>query len=158
MLITQFVDEDFINYKAPCMFIGMPSCSMKCEVDGKFICQNRKLLEEPNHEVTSTDLILRYISNPITSAIVFGGLEPLDSFDDLVHFIMAFRYQSDDPVIIYTGYNEDEVKDKIEQLSEYSNIIVKFGRYIPGQTPHYDEVLGVNLASNNQYAVKISRQ
>ena len=158
MLIKQFVDEDFINYKVPCMFIGMPNCSMKCESEGNFICQNRKLLEEQSKEVTATDLILRYISNPITSAIVFGGLEPLDSFDDLIHFIMAFRYQSDDPVIIYTGYNEDEVKDKIEQLSEYSNIIVKFGRYIPGQTSHHDEVLGVNLASNNQYAVKISRQ
>lgn len=158
MLIKQFVDEDFINYKVPCMFIGMPNCSMKCESEGNFICQNRKLLEEPSKEVTATDLILRYISNPITGAIVFGGLEPLDSFDDLIHFIMAFRYECNDPVIIYTGYNEDEVKDKIEQLSEYSNIIVKFGRYIPGQTPHYDEVLGVYLASNNQHAVRISRQ
>ena len=31
-------------------------------------------------------------------------------------------------------------------------IIVKFGRFRPNQEPHYDEVLGVNLISDNQYA------
>ena len=38
----------------------------------------------------------------------------------------------------------------------YSNIIIKFGRFIPNREPHFDEVLGVNLASNNQYAKRIS--
>ena len=38
----------------------------------------------------------------------------------------------------------------------FRNIIVKFGRFIPDQESHYDEVLGVNLASNNQYAKKLS--
>ena len=37
----------------------------------------------------------------------------------------------------------------------FTNIIIKFGRYIPNQKPHYDEVLGVNLASDNQYAERI---
>lgn len=46
--------------------------------------------------------------------------------------------------------------DKFHVLSEYKNIVVKFGRYIPGQEKHYDEVLGVYLASDNQYAEKIS--
>jgi hypothetical protein len=40
-------------------------------------------------------------------------------------------------------------------LWDYKNIIIKYGRYIPNQTPHYDEVLGVYLASDNQYAVRI---
>lgn len=39
---------------------------------------------------------------------------------------------------------------------KWKNIIVKFGRFIPNQHPHYDEVLGINLASDNQYAEKIS--
>ena len=38
----------------------------------------------------------------------------------------------------------------------FKNIIIKFGRYIPNQQAHYDDILGVNLASNNQYAIKIS--
>ena len=41
-------------------------------------------------------------------------------------------------------------------LSRFDNIIIKFGRFVPNQTPHCDEVLGVKLVSNNQYAVKIS--
>ena len=41
-------------------------------------------------------------------------------------------------------------------LYDYKNIIIKYGRYIPNQTPHRDEVLGVNLASDNQYAERIS--
>ena len=156
MFIKQFVDEDFVNYKLPCMFIGMPNCSMKCEKHGNFICQNRSLLDAPNKEVTIVDLILRYDNNPLTQAIVFGGLEPLDDFDDLICFISNFRYEHDDTVVIYTGYEEHEVKKKIEQLSLYKNIVVKFGRYIPGHTPHYDPILGVNFASDNQYAKEIS--
>jgi hypothetical protein len=31
-------------------------------------------------------------------------------------------------------------------------VIVKFGRFIPNQKSHYDEILGVNLVSPNQYA------
>ena len=41
-------------------------------------------------------------------------------------------------------------------LKKYSNIIIKFGRFIPNQKPHYDPVLGVELASDNQYGEKIS--
>ena len=40
-------------------------------------------------------------------------------------------------------------------LKKYKNIIVKFGRFIPNQEKQYDEVLGVYLASNNQYGEKL---
>lgn len=59
-------------------------------------------------------------------------------------------------VVIYTGYTQDEVEDEVKLLSEFENIIIKFGRFRPNQTPHRDEVLGVNLVSDNQYAIKIS--
>lgn len=41
-------------------------------------------------------------------------------------------------------------------LKQFSNIVLKTGRYIPGHEKHYDEVLGVYLASNNQQAERIS--
>ena len=41
-------------------------------------------------------------------------------------------------------------------LKKFKNIIVKFGRYVGGQQAHFDEVLGVYLASDNQFAEKIS--
>ena len=65
---------------------------------------------------------------------------------------MNFRYRHADPIVIYTGYTEDEVKEKFSPIYLYENIIIKYGRYIPNQKSHYDEILGVNLASDNQYA------
>ena len=41
-------------------------------------------------------------------------------------------------------------------LKKFKNIIVKFGRYRPNFQKHFDEVLGVELASTNQYAKRIS--
>ena len=44
----------------------------------------------------------------------------------------------------------------VDFLKSYKNIIIKFGRFIPNDKPHRDTILGVNLASSNQYAKKIS--
>ena len=43
-----------------------------------------------------------------------------------------------------------------KRSSCFPNIIIKFGRFIPNQEGHYDEVLGINLASKNQFGEKIS--
>ena len=173
MKLLNIIDEDIVNYKKTSMYIALPNCSMKCDIDcGKDICQNRELVK--NGKVIDFDgdaLIQRYLSNPITKAIVFGGLEPFDSPFAIVPFVTALRnkYNCDDDVVIYTGYTEDELEGRaiysypnsINQISltnlykslkQFDNIIVKFGRFVPEQKSHYDEVLGVNLASDNQYA------
>lgn len=157
MLIKGIIDEDFINYKKPCMVIEFPYCSFKCDKEcGKQVCQNGALANSPNINIERMDLINRYLKNDITQSIVMQGLEPFDSWDDLISFIFLFRCYSDDDIVIYTGYNRSELEEKIELLSYFNNIIIKFGRYIPNQHSHYDNILGVNLASDNQYAVKIS--
>ena len=157
MIIKQLLDEDFVNYKKPSMFIGFPSCSWKCEKEcGEHCCQNSALAQAPNINIRVDTLIERYINNPITKAIVCGGLEPLDSWEDLQCFILNFRYWCNDDIVIYTGYTEEEVQDKLEWLQYYGPVIIKFGRYIPNQRPHHDTVLGVQLASNNQYAKVVS--
>jgi hypothetical protein len=153
MIVKEVRDEDFVNYKKPSMFIGFPSCTWKCEKEcGERCCQNSALAQSPNIDISIDALIERYMNNPITKAIVCGGLEPFDSWDDLQNFILLFRYWCPDEVVIYTGYTENEIQDKLEWLRLYAPVIVKFGRYMPNQQPHYDEVLGVKLASNNQYA------
>ncbi len=68
---------------------------------------------------------------------------------------MRDYYECEDDVVIYTGYYPDEIKDELHLLSLYENIIVKFGRFIPGRPQRYDEVLGITLASDNQYAERI---
>jgi hypothetical protein len=157
MLIKGIIDEDFINYKKPCMVIEFPYCSFKCDKEcGKQVCQNGALANSPNINIERMDLINRYLKNDITQSVVMQGLEPFDSWDDLISFIFLFRCYSDDDIVIYTGYNLSELEEKVELLSYFDNIIIKFGRYIPNQQSHYDNILGVNLASNNQYAIKIS--
>ena len=42
-----------------------------------------------------------------------------------------------------------------QEMNLYGNIIIKFGRFIPNQPSIYDEILGVTLASNNQYAKRL---
>ena len=157
MLIKGFKDEDFTNYRKPAMFIIMPHCSFKCDKENNcLMCQNSHLVHEPTHDVDIKTLVDRYISNPITKAIVFGGLEPFDTPEDLEYFINIIRlwHGRDDDIVIYTGYTEEELQDNpyFRHITSLKNIVIKYGRFRPNQTPHYDEVLGVNLASDNQYA------
>lgn len=156
MKIKGFIEEDFINYKKPCMLIATSRCDFKCEKENPNCkCQNSSLAAAPVFEIDDSALIQRYLSNNITEAIVFGGLEPLDTFGELYDFIWKFRQLSQDDVIIYTGYNLSEVWEKVRRLYKFNHIIIKFGRYVPDGKKRYDEVLGVALASENQMAMTI---
>ena len=163
MRVKGIVDEDFINYKLPSMHISCYSCSFKCDKEcGKQVCQNSALANSPDIEISVEKLVKRYLGNNITKAVVFAGLEPFDDIKNVLAFIMELRLKNNnrDDVVIYTGYTESEIHtlfaDCFAQLQNLGNIIIKFGRFIPNQNLHYDETLGVFLASNNQYAKRIS--
>ena len=157
MKIKGVVMEDFSNYKLPSMFIIFPNCNWKCDIEcGKRVCQNGSLAKATIKDIDMDILIKKYINNPISKAVVCGGLEPCDSWSDLLLFIEKFREKSQDDIVIYTGYYKEEITDKINVLKRFDNIVIKFGRYIPGHKKHYDEVLGIELASNNQYGERIS--
>lgn len=159
MRIKYIIDEDFVNYKKPSMFIAFPSCTFKCEKEcGVRCCQNSELTTTPDVMISPQQVIERYMYNPITSAFVLGGLEPFDSFGELSHLLYLIRntYNCEDDIVIYTGYNKGEIMRELEIIGSYKNIIVKFGRFIPNQDAHYDEVLGVKLMSKNQFAERIS--
>lgn len=159
MWLKGVADEDFVNYKVPSMFISTATCTFKCDSEcGKPICQNSDLVKEKSIFIDDGRLIARYLRNPITKAVVFGGLEPFDQWDELFTFIQRLRMQFGcvDPVVIYTGYDRAEIDVQIRFLMSMPNIVVKYGRYVPGQEPHLDEILGVKLASDNQYAEQIS--
>ena len=156
MTLKGLIDEDFVNYKKPAMVLEFPYCDFKC---GNQFCQNSNLANAPNIEIHPIEIVDRYFDNSITEAIVCQGLEPLDTMVMLFLFIKRFRDFSNDDLVIYTGYNKEEERSQdlinFIKRKQYKNIIIKYGRYIPNQTPHYDEVLGVNLASDNQYAERL---
>ena len=157
MRIKGIIDEDFVNYRKPAMFISTCSCSGKCCTEAGIplsVCQNHELNKAETINISDQQIIERYLDNDITRSIVFGGLEPFEQFDELHHFIHMLRtkYLCYDDVVIYTGYYPHEIDREITILEDYQNIVVKFGRYKPNHEPHYDEILGVNLASDNQFA------
>jgi len=161
MTIKGLIEDDLVNYKKPSMTIMMPICkNFKCDKEcGERVCQNSALATAANIDIDYTTLISKYKNNPITQAIVFQGLEPFDSWTELHHCIAAIRGSDiNDDIVIYTGYTEEELANKIKYLQSlyYKNIIIKFGRFIPNQESHQDEILGIYLASDNQYAKKIS--
>ena len=157
MKIKNIIDEDFINYKKPSMFIGTSQCDFKCDKEaGCQVCQNSDLAKAPTIEIDDEEIIQRYLNNPITEAIVFGGMEPFDDFNDLFAFISDFRDCSKDDIVIYTGYYPEEIPSYLDLLStNYKNIIIKFGRFIPDKPHRFDELLGIELSSNNQYAKRL---
>lgn len=174
MKIRGITDECFSDYKYPTFYIVFPYCSFKCDKEnGCKLCQNSQLINEPIIHINAGELIARYQRNPITKGIVLGGLEPFDSEDDLMEFLIYARSVSKitDPIIIYTGYTKEELEagqwgsyvdlplhrviwDFIKEMG----VIIKFGRFRPNEESHYDEILGVNLASNNQYAEEFKHE
>ena len=157
MKIKGIIHEDFVNYKKPSMVIEFPYCSFKCDKEcGQSVCQNSNLANSPTHNISIEKIVLSYLKNTITEAIVCQGLEPFDSEGDLYDLIRFFRKYSNDDIVIYTGYTEEELSAQIDYLTAlYENIIIKFGRFVPGKPSYYDETLGIFLASSNQYAKRI---
>lgn len=161
MRVTNIVYEDFVNYKKPSMFLGSISCDFKCCVEGGFdisICQNSSLAQAKITDISNYEIYNKYMHNPITQAVVIGGLEPMLQWQEVLDLIYFFRANGcDDDFVIYTGYTEDELEQTILwNFKKFKNIIFKFGRFRMNEPHHYDEVLGVELASPNQYAKRIS--
>ena len=152
------VVPDYVNYKKPSMFIIMPRCSFKCDKEnGNQYCQNWELSKNPNIKISVKRIVEIYLQNKgLVNSVVFGGLEPFDSFNDLQYCISTLRLNNIDcDCVIYTGYDKNEIEEQLEKLKSYQNIIIKYGRYRPNQKPHKDEILGVDLASENQYAERL---
>ena len=161
MRVKTIVDEDFVNYSKPSMFIGTISCGGKCCLEGGFplsVCQNDGWRGNAPIDIRDEVIVKRYLQNQITHAIVLGGLEPMEQSDEVLARSKTLRADFDchDDVVIYTGYYPDEVTAILDKLQVFDNIVVKFGRYVPNMKSRFDDVLGVNLASDNQYAVRIS--
>ena len=145
MRVKGIVAEDFVNYKFPAMFINTSLCDFKCcrgqHLDTG-ICQNAPLAKAPTQDVPDTVLYEKFSANPITKAVVIGGMEPFLQIDEVESLLSLFREKGDHP---------EEILEHLARLRKYGNVIVKFGRYIPGRPERYDGILGVTLSSDNQF-------
>ena len=161
MKLKGIVDSDISNYKKISMFVITNTCSLKCDKEnGNNYCQNSGLLSSPDIEISADELYERYVKSKLSEALVIGGLEPFDSIADLLEIMVTFRgvHKCTDDIVIYTGYRKEEISSELFILRDYKPFIVKFGRYRPNQKPHFDEILGVELANDEQYAEYIGNQ
>ena len=148
--------EDMVNYKKISTTLMFPKCDFKCDKEnGTQLCQNRGLAAAASQTYNIDSIMETYLSNNLSEAIVLQGLEPLDSAPDLFTVAAALKkYNITDDLVIYTGYNPEDNHARVIDLilpEVPGHLIVKWGRFKPNQLPHYDKVLGVNLASDNQY-------
>ena len=158
MNILNIKAEDFINYKKAAMFIGMGKCDWKCCKEAGVsidICQNYDLKDYI--DLDPRTIVGNYMSNTISESIVIGGLEPFNDFMNLLDLIDEFRRNTLDDIVIYTGYYPYEIANQLIYLSKYDNIIIKFGRFDPNGKKYKNKLLGVELASSNQYAVRLNK-
>ena len=72
MIIRTIVDEDFVQYKEPCMYIATAFCSGKCCKEAGIplsVCLNDAWRGTATIAMVDEGIIERYISNSITKAI-----------------------------------------------------------------------------------------
>lgn len=163
MLLLDVKTDDVTDYKETSIYIAFPYCTGKCGDE----CQNRHLRGiYPSLNVTASDIYRLYSNLKTHKAVVMAGLEPLDSFNDVLDIVEEFfsRIKPVD-IVIFTGYNYDEYKEQFEEKliqivkgakrPEGKKLIVKIGRYdnvnYPGSW--FCKTLGVNLATKNQFTI-----
>ena len=160
MRVRKLLTERFQDYKVPSMYLGTCFCDWKCCPDKPYVCQNNPIANLPVTDIPDDEILDTYLSDPITEAIIIAGLEPLLQIREVCNLIRrAVERDIRTTFVIYTGYTVCEARrigffDELKTTGYGNgvNIVVKYGRYVPNQQPHFDETLGVELASDNQYA------
>lgn len=154
------ITEVFQDYRKPSLFLCVCGCDWKCCTEAGIpvtTCQNHKIQSQRPVEVPFKD-ILDLFNKGFMKAIIVGGLEPFLQKDELLALIRYLRYNGvSADIVIYTGYYPEEIEEQVlNDIISNHNIIIKYGRFKPDFDSRYDDVLGVTLASSNQYAVKYS--
>ena len=154
------VEDNYQDYDKPSIKIMTSVCDFKCCKEQGLdvsVCANHKYSSELPKKVPNESILGLFNHNrTICSSIVFGGLEPLKQMSELYYLCKYLRDNGvDEDIVIYTGYYPEELNphDMLLIIS-LGSIIIKFGRYIPNSKPVFDKVLGVELISDNQFAVK----
>lgn len=149
----------FSDFNLISIYCATTRCNGKCKKDNPIVvCQNEEIREKLDEykEYSGYEIYNIAKENKFCEAILFSGLDPLDDFENLITVIKEIRELNKNyPIAIYTGYTEDEIKEKIDMLRLYSPIYLKVGRYIPNRNSIVDKVTGVKLISDNQYFIKL---
>lgn len=153
------LQEVFQDYKKYSLLIGVCFCDWKCCLESGIpvtVCQNHNLESAKFFEV-SFDYVLKTLNESYADALIIGGLEPFMQTDEVVQLLKFLRENGvKKDLLVYTGYYLEEIDSYTIGLLSDLNVILKCGRYIPDRPSNkIDPVLGIKLASSNQYGVKL---
>ena len=169
MKVLEIKPNDFANFHDPwghsSLFVGMGWCDWKCCKEAGVdvsICQNYELQNSGfSKNIPARDLLSRYLGE--STSVVLGGLEPLNDMEGVLELASEFAELAEGwprdvraAFVVYTGYTREECHGKIDAVARSlgwrPTLIVKYGRFVPNGNGRFDPVLGVTLASDNQYA------
>ena len=95
------------------------------------------------------------INNILVSILIpcYNGEKYLDRS---IKSALNQTYKNIEIVIGNDGSTDKSLEIIQKYQKQYPNIILKYGRYKPNTPSRFDEVLQITLASDNQYAERIS--
>lgn len=167
MVLIDVKTDNVTDYKKTSLLLVFPYCSGKCGPE----CQNISLIrgEVKTSYITATadDISDLYYNLKTHEAVVMAGLEPFDSFDDVLSIVESLcKLDKPCDIVIYTGYNKEEYEERFQKdllkvfksatadRSCYKKLIVKIGRYDSNNKQKWhSNILGVDLATKNQYVI-----
>ena len=142
--------EVYNDYKKVGVLLATPTCNNNCKY-----CQNEYLKKKKPIEYDISEIFNFVKKNKLIKSFIFGGLDCMDSFDQTYDIIKEIRKKFDYDIVLYTGKLKTDINLEIEKLKNFKGIIIKFGKYKKNKEKKYDELLGITLASNNQYSRRI---
>lgn len=142
MNIAHIEEQSFI-YGSGCRYvIWTQGCSIRCKD-----CWNKEMWSfDKKNEISTNELFEKIIAEKeyIEGVTILGG-EPFDQYEDLLTLIKQVR-KTDLSIIIYTGYSQNELKDKNRtEILDYTDIIIT-DRY----DKNYRTEKGGLIGSSNQ--------
>lgn len=148
--------EVFQDYKKSAILFSTCYCNWKCCHEAgipESVCQNQKVAQQ-REVYLPFESVLKKVNQSFTDAVIFGGLEPMLQADEVVQCIQYLRQHGvKKDIVVYTGYYVEEIDEETLAYLAMNDVILKCGRYIPDRKPKFDAVLGITLASDNQYGV-----
>lgn len=155
--------DNMTDYKKTSLLLVFPYCSGKCEGCQNYILQQQKGANKKEYKID--DIVQLYNNMSTHKAIVCAGLEPFDSFEELENLMKVLFVNNNKAVdfVVYTGFYLSEIDNLVRKLLKYvknenKTLIIKTGRYVPNvkNSSWYSDVLGVDIATNNQQVIKYS--
>lgn len=126
--------------------IWFQGCALAC--DG---CWNRDMWSFKNKQLVYRDNLLEQIlDTPNIKGVTFLGGEPLHQSDNLWWLIRKIRERSNLTIFLFTGYEEDELKqqNQLSSIHEFCDIAA-IGRYRQDERNIHQQWIG----SDNQMII-----